>query len=185
VVRPCVKENAAPASHDNGYSKESSGSRSRYRTRTHHPNVSVSAVRSNEIVKAYDIGRYVDPVDCRVMHERHAVYRLESVSGWKLQPPVGQNEILLGPTVGLRRAEYHPEPVAGELGQQIQQTRRDAEVAYSTTEVLKSRLDELTQRLDENVNRENSNLQVLVDQIKELKKKLEESHLPAAPSTTP
>jgi gas vesicle protein len=119
------------------------------------------------------------------MHERHAVYRLESSSGWKLQPPVGQNEILLGPTVGLRRAEYHPEPVAGELGQQIQQTRRDAEVAYSSTEALKSRLDELNQRLDENVSRENRNQQVIVDEIKQLKQKLEESHLPASPSTTP
>jgi hypothetical protein len=172
AARPCAQQRVAPAPRDNGYSKESGGTARRRRQRSEHPNVSVSAVRSNEIVKVYDIGRYVDPVDCRVMHERHAVYRLESSSGWKLQPPVGQNEILLGPIVGLRRAEYHPEPVAGELGMQIQQTRRDAEVAASTTEVLKSQIEAFQQRLNDDAARQNQNNAMIADQIRQLKEEL-------------
>lgn len=182
AARPCAQQHIAPAPRQNGYSKESTGT-ARRRHRPEHPNVSVSAVRSNEIVKVYDIGRYVDPVDCRVMHERHAVYRLESASGWKLQPPVGQNEILLGPIVGLRRAEYHPEPVAGELGQQIQQTRRDAEVAASTTEVLKSQLEGLQQRMNDDAARQNENNAMIVEQIRQLREELKKRE--ATPTGSP
>jgi hypothetical protein len=182
-ARPSGRAPVVPVPRENGYSKESSGTARRHRTHTQHPNVSVSAVRSNDIVKVYDIGRYVDPVDCRVMHERHAVYRLESASGWKLQPPVGQNEILLGPIVGLRRAEYHPEPVAGELGQQIQQTRRDAEVAASTTEVLKSQLEALQQRMNDDAARQNQNNAMIADQIRQLREEL--SKRQAAPTGSP
>jgi hypothetical protein len=121
------------------------------------------------------MGRYVDPVDCRIMHERHAVYRLESSSGWRLQPPTGQPEILLGPLVGLRRAEYHPDPVPGELGQQLNETRHNAQLAYQTTDVLKQQIADLTQRLNDNVARQNQNNDMIAAQIRELRERLEKT----------
>ena len=43
----------------------------------------VGNVRTPELVKIYGVNRYVDPVDPRMMHERHAVYRLEEQPHWK------------------------------------------------------------------------------------------------------
>jgi hypothetical protein len=51
-------------------STESLGSRNRDRLRT------------PEIVKAYPVGRYVDPTSDRVMHEKHTIYRVEEDAGW-------------------------------------------------------------------------------------------------------
>ena len=116
------------------------------------------------------------------MHERHAVYRLESSAGWRLQPD-GKPEILLGPVVGLRRSEYHPEPVAGELGQQLQQTHHDAELAYSSTEALKGQLEALQQRLSDDAAKQNQNNAMIADQIRQLREELSKRQPP--PSATP
>lgn len=176
----CNKEQPPAATQppvENGYSKDG---------RVYRRTASVSAVRSNDIVKAYDIGRYVDPVDCRIMHERHVVYRLENSSGWYLQPPKGQPEILLGPTVGLRRMEYQREVVAGEVGQQLNQTRKDAELAYQNAEVLKQQMTELNARVNENATRVNQNQQMIVEQLNALKGQLQQNRLPGpTPSPTP
>jgi hypothetical protein len=44
-----------------------------------------SAVRYPEAVHAYHVGRYADPDDDLVMHERHVVYRVEENPRWDLQ----------------------------------------------------------------------------------------------------
>jgi len=46
----------------------------------------VESVRHVEIVRAYHLGRYVDPNQPGVMHEQHPVYRVESESRWNLLP---------------------------------------------------------------------------------------------------
>ena len=46
----------------------------------------VEKVRSGETLKAYPIGRYVDPNDPNVMHESHVVYRKEAGANWNLAP---------------------------------------------------------------------------------------------------
>ena len=43
-----------------------------------------AALRHPEILKAYPLGRYVDPNSRKVMHEAHTVYRVESTSKWNL-----------------------------------------------------------------------------------------------------
>lgn len=45
----------------------------------------VNAVRSAEVIKAYPLGRYIDPSNRRVMHEAHTIYRLESDARWDLR----------------------------------------------------------------------------------------------------
>jgi hypothetical protein len=45
-----------------------------------------SAVRFPEVVRAYHVGRYADPNDDLVMHERHDVYRVEENTRWDLRP---------------------------------------------------------------------------------------------------
>jgi hypothetical protein len=87
----------------------------------------LSSVRRPEEVKVYGVNRYVDPADSRVLHERHALYRIERPAGWVARQPDHAGEILLGPVLGLRRAEYRPEPIPGETAQALVQQRRTLE----------------------------------------------------------
>jgi hypothetical protein len=58
-------------------------------------------LRQSETVKAYGMNRYIDVADSRVMHERHAIYRLEQQPAWITRSPKNQTEVILGPIVGL------------------------------------------------------------------------------------
>jgi hypothetical protein len=50
------------------------------------PTADNSAVRVPDVVRAYHFGRYVDPNDDLVMHEKHVVYRVEENTRWNLHP---------------------------------------------------------------------------------------------------
>jgi hypothetical protein len=53
-----------------------------------HPQAPVSAtdtVRYPEVIHAYHVGRYADPTDALVLHEQHAVYRVEENARWSLR----------------------------------------------------------------------------------------------------
>ncbi len=75
------------------------------------------------------MNRYIDPADARVMHERHAIYRLEQQPAWITRSPKNQPEMILGPIVGLRKPEYAPEPLPGETSREIFQARRGIQEA--------------------------------------------------------
>lgn len=60
-------------------------------------------VRTEEITKAYPVGRYSDPNDPDVMHERHVVYRREQEPDWNYMPDAPL-PLPLGPIV----AESNP-----------------------------------------------------------------------------
>jgi hypothetical protein len=104
--------------------------------------------RQSEIVKVYGINRYLDPADGRVMHERHAVYRLEQQPSWITRAPGNQNEVILGPIVGLRRPEYAPEPQPGETSREIFQARRGIEEANQEMKDLRESQEKLTSGLE-------------------------------------
>jgi hypothetical protein len=46
----------------------------------------VEAVRYGEVVRAYHVGRYVDPNHSETMEEGHHVYRVEVSARWNLHP---------------------------------------------------------------------------------------------------
>lgn len=64
-------------------------------------------VRFGEVVKAYPIGRYRDPADPRIMHERHVVYRQEQSPAWRLDANRNQ-QIIVGNLVTDRRSARAP-----------------------------------------------------------------------------
>jgi hypothetical protein len=66
-----------------------------------------SAVRYPEFVRAYHVGRYVDPNDDLVMHEQHALYRVEENTRWDFHPGPA-NEYL--PALPPRDAAFAPAP---------------------------------------------------------------------------
>jgi hypothetical protein len=89
----------------------------------------VGNLRQSETVKVYGMNRYIDVGDSRVMHERHAVYRLEQQPAWITRSPKNQTEVILGPIVALRKPEYAPEPLPGETSREIFQARRGIQEA--------------------------------------------------------
>jgi hypothetical protein len=109
---------------------------------------SAGTLRQSETVKAYGINRYIDTADSRVMHERHAIYRLEQQPAWITRSPRNQNEIILGPVVGLRKPEYAPEPLPGEISREIFQTRRGIEEANEGMKDLRESQEKLTSSVE-------------------------------------
>jgi hypothetical protein len=101
-------------------------------------------LRQSETVKVYGMNRYIDAGDSRVMHERHAVYRLEQQPSWITRSPKNQNEVILGPIVGLRKPEYAPDPMPGETSREIFQARRGIQEANEGMNDLRQSQEKLT-----------------------------------------
>jgi hypothetical protein len=101
-------------------------------------------LRQSETVKVYGMNRYVDTADSRVMHERHAVYRLEQQPVWITRSPANRNEAILGPIVGLPKPEYAPEPTPGETSREIFQARRGIQEANEGMKDLRESQEKLT-----------------------------------------
>lgn len=57
----------------------------------------VESVRYGEVVRAYHVGRYVDPNHPETMHEQHPVYRIEVSARWNLRPGPPNTANLLNP----------------------------------------------------------------------------------------
>jgi len=57
----------------------------------------VEAVRYGEVVRAYHVGRYVDPSHPETMQEEHQVYRVEATGRWNLHPGSSTAASLLNP----------------------------------------------------------------------------------------
>lgn len=50
------------------------------------PAEGAESIRYGENLKGYAVGRYVEPNNPLVMHERHTVYRVETTAKWNLHP---------------------------------------------------------------------------------------------------
>jgi hypothetical protein len=74
----------------------------------------MESVRYGENLKAYSIGRYVDPNDGLVMHEEHTIYRVETTAKWNLHPNTPAN-VPGGPVVGIIDTAHKDSPVTPEV----------------------------------------------------------------------
>jgi hypothetical protein len=72
------------------------------------PPMDNAAVRYPEVVRAYHVGRYIDPNDDLVMHEQHAIYRVEENTRWNFHPGPVDGNLLVPPP---RDAAFVPAPV--------------------------------------------------------------------------
>jgi hypothetical protein len=87
----------------------------------------VESVRFTDVIRAYHIGRYVDPNHADLMHEQHPVFRVEAHSRWNLKPgePYAPSNVLLNPP---RDAAFSPSPtndmILAELNRQKDATER-------------------------------------------------------------
>jgi hypothetical protein len=85
----------------------------------------VEAVRYADVVRAYHVGRYVDPNHPQTMHEHHPLYRIESSARWNLHPGAAVTASLLNPPPD---AAFLPPPTSdaifAELNRQREATQR-------------------------------------------------------------
>lgn len=109
---------------------------------------SAGGLRASESIKVYGMNRYIDPADARIMHERHAIYRLEQQPAWVLRSPRYRNEVILGPIVGLKKAEYAPEPLPGETSREIIQARRGVDQANDSINALRQSQEKLANSVE-------------------------------------
>lgn len=85
----------------------------------------VESVRYGEVVRAYHVGRYVDPNHPETLHEQHPVYRVEVSARWNLHPgPLGTANLLNPPP----DAAFAPPPtndvLVAEMNRQREVTAR-------------------------------------------------------------
>lgn len=78
----------------------------------------VEKVRTSETLKAYPVGRFVDPNDPNVMHESHVVYRKETGTSWNLSPNA-PTVVPLGPVLSVSDPSAQPNPLPAELEQKV------------------------------------------------------------------
>ena len=74
----------------------------------------MESVRYGENLKAYSIGRYVDPNDGLVMHEAHTLYRVVTTAKWNLHPNAPVN-VPGGPVIGIIDPAHKDSPLTPEV----------------------------------------------------------------------
>jgi hypothetical protein len=109
---------------------------------------SVANVRSTESVKAYGINRYVDPNDPRILHERHAIYRLEEQPNWVTRSRSSRDQVLLGPLLGLKRPEYTPEALPDETARDLAKTKQGLKTNEEALHNLQQNQLDLTRNIE-------------------------------------
>jgi len=106
----------------------------------------VEKVRSSETLKAYPIGRYVDPHDPNVMHESHVVYRKEAGAGWNLAPNA-PTVVPLGPALAVSDGATQPNPLPAELEQKVAEQNQLMAALIEQNEALAAELTKLGKEL--------------------------------------
>jgi hypothetical protein len=145
----------------------------------------VESVRYGEVVRAYHVGRYVDPNHPETMHEQHPVYRIEVSARWNLRPGPQNTANLLNPPPD---AALSPLPtddaLVAEMNRQREATARvmmeAATLARSYTE-LQSVFNEM-----KNVARNNAamNLRLATNELRVVNFEKELQRLSTAPPPT-
>ena len=108
----------------------------------------VEKVRVAESLKAYPVGRYVDPADPTVMHEAHTIYRREAGANWNLNPNA-PTVIPLGPVLAVAEPAKTPNPLPAELEQKISEQNQLMASLIEQNEALAAELTKLSKQIIE------------------------------------
>jgi len=103
-------------------------------------------VRVGEALKAYPVGRYIDPKDPDLMHEAHVVYRREAGSSWNLNPNA-PTVVPLGPVLAVADPAKTPGPLPAELEQKMAEQNQLVASLIEQNEALTKEMTKLGQQL--------------------------------------
>jgi hypothetical protein len=85
----------------------------------------VEAVRYGEVVRAYHVGRFIDPNHHETMHEQHPFYRIETSARWNLHPgPLNTANLLNPPPDAAFASPPANDVVVAEMNRQRESTAR-------------------------------------------------------------
>ena len=142
------------------------------------PADSQEKVMSNPNLRAYAIGRYVDP-GLRVMHEQHSVYRVEQMPAWNLIPQPDADPVLRAQKM---RQERYANAATGQIERATAEVRSTQRMVNSLIEgqalqkeqaaELVSSLEAMKKRygvLSENILRTSEFARKLEEEVKKLK----------------
>jgi len=103
------------------------------------PSEGIESVRYAEDIKAYSLGRYVDPNNPGIMHEAHTIYQVET------NAPVSMP---LGP-VRVRDSAKTTTPVANELIVELNQQKEATKSIMQGGQLVSQKLSELANKLQQ------------------------------------
>lgn len=106
----------------------------------------MESVRYGENLKAYSIGRYVDPNEGLVMHEAHMVYRVETTAKWNLHPNAPVN-VPGGPVVGIIDPAHKDGPLTPEVVAEVDRQKAATQALTMQGQRMNQALNELSNSL--------------------------------------
>lgn len=107
----------------------------------------VESLRYSENIKAYNIGRYVDPNNSLTMHERHVVYRVETTAKWNLHPNAPAT-VALGPAVQIIDPARKDGPTSAEVIAEVNRQKAATQTIIDQGKRLSDTLGKISTALD-------------------------------------
>lgn len=139
------------------------------------PSERMESVRYAENIRAYPLGRYIDPNNSRIMHEGHTLYRVESTSKWNLHPnrPVA---VPLGPVTRIRDAAHSAGALGDELTVELNRQKEATKAVIQGGQIISQKLDQVSASVQQTkqVAAQNAMLQQEVNTTKQRLDALEE-----------
>lgn len=125
----------------------------------------MESVRYGENLKAYQVGRYVDPNTDMVMHEAHTIYRVETTAKWNLHPdvyPYPPGSLPGGPVVGIIDPAHRDSPITPEIAAEVDRQKAATEALMADHQEMNQSLKELSKVMPatEQIAKENALLKV-------------------------
>jgi hypothetical protein len=142
------------------------------------PEDSQDRVRTPEVIKAYPNGRYIDPNDPNIMHEKGITYRKEQDPQWNLDPNL-PGFLPEGPVPSVSDPNKVPSPLTAEIQNQLETQKKYTASIIEQNDAMTKRLEVLSQQSDQfkSVLDQNTQLKVQNDcyqtQLADLEKKLD------------
>ena len=110
----------------------------------------MESVRYGENMKAYPIGRYVDPNNGLVMHEAHTIYRVETTAKWNLHPdvyPYAPGNLPGGPVVGIIDPAHKDSPTTPEIVAEVDRQKVATQELIAQSQRMNQALNQLSKIL--------------------------------------
>lgn len=110
----------------------------------------MESVRYGENMKAYPVGRYVDPNNGLVMHEAHTIYRVETTAKWNLHPnvyPYAPGNLPGGPVVGIIDPAHKDSPTTPEIVAEVDRQKAATQELIAQSQRMNQALHQLSKIL--------------------------------------
>lgn len=131
----------------------------------------MESVRYGENLKAYSVGRYVDPNDGLVMHEAHTIYRVETTAKWNLHPNAPAN-VPGGPVVGIIDTAHKDSPVTPEVVAEVDRQKAATMALIMQGQRMNQALNQLSKTLSATAQVAAENVQ-LKNEVTDTEKRLD------------